>query len=807
MKLNNIVPIPQRVVFSYTGADQTYVVPSGVTSFWVYMWGAGGGGGLNGGGGAGAMVQGVLAVTPGETLTIVVGQAGDGFVENGRTYGGGGNGGRGDALFNSRGGGRSAIRRGTTDIVTVGAGGGGRVVRGGKGGLVNGYAPSFGGATGGTQTAGGVNGGSLYFGGNSVQDNNGGGGSGYYGGGGGPGQDRPGAGGSSLTSNLTLIPGETVFGFESIDGAAAPNTSSPYYQLGVGFGGIPGTGGTRGGTGGNGLVVICYSDKPAIIQFRNIPFFSPTQISGLQLWLDAYDSSTFTLSGTAVTQWNDKSGLSNNATQSSAGNRPNYNSVNRNVSFTPTSAQFLNLPNSTLPTGNTSYAYFIVCAWAQAADGLGVIGGGNYGNTNQVFALRSFGGSRQMRNYWWGNDLDTGTNAYDVNVPLIVECTYTAGGARAILTNGTQLVTDNPGARNQAVGNNTVAKTFGGEYMNGTISEIIVYNGALTVAQRQQVEGYLAWKWGLQSFLPANHPDKNNILAFIGNTTLTNQIPLRIRFTNAPPIPPLQQGTITTFSYTGSAQNYTVPSNSTRLWVHLWGAGGGGGGSTDAGAWNGGAGAYVSGILNVTPGETLRIVVGLGGSVNTTTTATLDRGGGGAAGNPPNACSSGGGRSAIQRGLDNDIVVAGGGSGSGWRQGAAATWFGTSGAGTSVNGANGGGGGTQTAGGAAGVVSGYSASTAGSKGQGGTGGGYASGGGGGWYGGGGGGVSPGNGGTGGAGSSYIDLLSSPSGQNGGVPTAPATTSSYYGGGAAAGGQIGGPTTGGNGRIVLIPVIS
>jgi hypothetical protein len=28
----------------------------------------------------------------------------------------------------------------------------------------------------------------------------------------------------------------------------------------------------------------------------------------------------------------------------------------------------------------------------------------------------------------------------------------------------------------------------------------------LTTTQRQQVEGYLAWKWGLQTALPTTHP-------------------------------------------------------------------------------------------------------------------------------------------------------------------------------------------------------------------------------------------------------------------------------------------------------------
>ena len=47
------------------------------------------------------------------------------------------------------------------------------------------------------------------------------------------------------------------------------------------------------------------------------------------------------------------------------------------------------------------------------------------------------------------------------------------------------------------------------EFWRGFIGEILVYNSAITVAERQQVEGYLAWKWGLQGTLPANHPHKN----------------------------------------------------------------------------------------------------------------------------------------------------------------------------------------------------------------------------------------------------------------------------------------------------------
>lgn len=265
--------------FTYTGSDQSYTVPNGVTSLNVYMWGAGGQGATDqvssGYGGAGAMVQGVMAVTPGQTLKIIVGQ-GPSQAYN-RTYGGGGKGATADGKwYGSAAGGRSAIQvvSGTDYVVAGGGGGYGFGNQGGAGGLLAGYdgAGGSGAGKGGTQTTGGAGGTTLSPPGSAGSLGNGGdpstapgymgggycggGGGGYYGGGGASG--GAGGGGSSYTSNLTLIPGQTVFGYVSSDQHSAPNTSSPYYVSGVavgGFGSHPDSGGSGSG-GGNGLVVL-----------------------------------------------------------------------------------------------------------------------------------------------------------------------------------------------------------------------------------------------------------------------------------------------------------------------------------------------------------------------------------------------------------------------------------------------------------------------------------------------------------------------------------------------------------------------
>ena len=45
-------------------------------------------------------------------------------------------------------------------------------------------------------------------------------------------------------------------------------------------------------------------------------------------------------------------------------------------------------------------------------------------------------------------------------------------------------------------------------WLNGRIAEVVVANTLADAGDRQRLEGYLAWKWGLQGNLPADHPWK-----------------------------------------------------------------------------------------------------------------------------------------------------------------------------------------------------------------------------------------------------------------------------------------------------------
>jgi hypothetical protein len=81
-----------------------------------------------------------------------------------------------------------------------------------------------------------------------------------------------------------------------------------------------------------------------------------------------------------------------------------------------------------------------------------------------------------------------------------------------LFTNGTSDYSSSTGAWSFSAGTQgTMIGSYGpaGAFLNATIYEIVVYNSVLSTVNRQIVEGWLAWKWGIQASLPANHPYKS----------------------------------------------------------------------------------------------------------------------------------------------------------------------------------------------------------------------------------------------------------------------------------------------------------
>lgn len=257
----------ETVTFTYSGAEQQWVVPTGVTEVTIDAYGAQGGGVA---GGAGGRAQGVLAVTPGETLRVYVGGAG-GYSS---TVSSGGSG----------GGGASDVRQGGSGLANrriVAAGGGGMGYASGTGNVA-------GGAGGGTAGANGTKTGSSavvqFYGAGGTQSSGGSGGggsaqSGSLGVGGNGGSATPygggfngGGGGGATAAYVTAGGGGGYYGG---GGSAALSDGSTAGSAGGGSGY---TGGVTSGSmqagvrSGDGEVSITYeSNNPPSVPVLQYP--------------------------------------------------------------------------------------------------------------------------------------------------------------------------------------------------------------------------------------------------------------------------------------------------------------------------------------------------------------------------------------------------------------------------------------------------------------------------------------------------------------------------------------------------------
>ena len=216
------------------GTPQSYVVPAGVTSIGVDMYGGSGGwpccSWTSSGGplALGGRVQCTMNVTPGTTLYVYVGGAGANNLNSGTQcpggWNGGGIGGAVGSSFCAGGGGASDIRTSTSGsyatsvLVVAGAGGGGGdfgPVGGAGGGITGGTGINYstmtttGGACGGGQTGPSCTTGSGLGtqgqGGSCVCYSDGGGGGGWWGGNGGTAGDGAGGGGSSYPATPNSV--------------------------------------------------------------------------------------------------------------------------------------------------------------------------------------------------------------------------------------------------------------------------------------------------------------------------------------------------------------------------------------------------------------------------------------------------------------------------------------------------------------------------------------------------------------------------------------------------------------------------
>lgn len=229
----------------------------------------------------------------------------------------------------------------------------------------------------------------------------------------------------------------------------------------------------------------------------------------LIFWLDASDSTTIRTSGSIVTSIRDKSpantpmSVSGTPTYTLGGqNGLNVISVTNNGSFVTSQrillsplnqvSAFVVLIQSVTPNGNfeffradTGGDIFFPTGYYSVFDMFFTNGGGMNVNTNSsslVYNASNITGSVNIYEF-----------VYD-------------GSRRTSYITGSVLVSGTSSGSILTISLSTLRILAN---ITGYLCEAMYFQRAVSNIERQQVEGYLAWKWGLQGNLPASHPFKN----------------------------------------------------------------------------------------------------------------------------------------------------------------------------------------------------------------------------------------------------------------------------------------------------------
>ena len=226
-------------------------------------------------------------------------------------------------------------------------------------------------------------------------------------------------------------------------------------------------------------------------------YFRPTDISTCSLWLDAADASTIT--GTSpVTLWSDKSGNGYNATAFGTAS-VSYTAASNAIYF-PGSAGLqtsLSTPTNRVGsgffviyqmnnTGTNNSGVFQGCTTAYGGRQFRCDSGRSVSTIKENFSVIYSGGPMSYNTLTLVGYVDDGNNIiHSINGTLY------AGTSSTVFVSGTNV---------------SLGYSYNTEYMIGNINEVVLFSNTLTTPQRQQVEGYLAWKWGLQGSLPSTHP-------------------------------------------------------------------------------------------------------------------------------------------------------------------------------------------------------------------------------------------------------------------------------------------------------------
>ena len=246
----------------------------------------------------------------------------------------------------------------------------------------------------------------------------------------------------------------------------------------------------------------------------SVSAFDPLSIAGCKLWLDAADTSTISLSGSAVTQWDDKSGNAYNFTQGTGANRPSSGTRTQNglnvIDFDGTN----DLLTTTAAKSAFNFLHYLTSTIFQVVKldttaAVQGIMGAQGGSPNQIGYVQFNIGTDE----YIGAGAGASPYVYQIIQTIGTTARYntlksdpanaTVGNRALVSLNGAAFTGGNT-ANNTAVSSNSTstlsvgdAGTSGGIPLDGFIGEILIYDTILSAGDITDVQTYLAGKWGI----------------------------------------------------------------------------------------------------------------------------------------------------------------------------------------------------------------------------------------------------------------------------------------------------------------------
>lgn len=222
--------------------------------------------------------------------------------------------------------------------------------------------------------------------------------------------------------------------------------------------------------------------------------FSPTDIAGLQLWLDAADAATFTFSsGTVVSQWNDKSGNTRHVAQGTVARQPDRSGSQNSKATVVFDGAGVNADG--LASAPITLAQAVTVFMVLKYDDADTNNRQALGNGNTTPTIYTTGGIWAI---YAGTNLSSGVSD-DANYHYMTA--VFDGGSSSLRKDGTQIASGNIGANGWSTKRIPIGydgpDASDGSAWDGAIGEVIIYSTSLGTTDRNSVEAYLAAKWAI----------------------------------------------------------------------------------------------------------------------------------------------------------------------------------------------------------------------------------------------------------------------------------------------------------------------